>query len=129
MGKPILCLDFDGVVHSYVSGWKGATVIPDDPMPGAIEFIHEALIEGWDVVIHSSRGRWFFGRWAMRAWLKKHAGNIWADGLGFPGLEEVRFARHKPPALITIDDRAVQFTGTWPDAKALRQWKPWRLKK
>jgi hypothetical protein len=28
MGKPILCLDFDGVLHSYSSGWKGADVIP-----------------------------------------------------------------------------------------------------
>lgn len=31
MGKPILCLDFDGVIHSYASGWKGADVIPDPP--------------------------------------------------------------------------------------------------
>ena len=31
MPKPILCLDFDGVVHSYTSGWKGADVIPDPP--------------------------------------------------------------------------------------------------
>ena len=28
MSKPILCLDFDGVLHSYTSGWRGAR-IPD----------------------------------------------------------------------------------------------------
>ena len=31
--KPILCLDFDGVIHSYISGWKGADVIPDPLKP------------------------------------------------------------------------------------------------
>ena len=39
--KPIICLDFDGVIHSYTSGWKGAAVIPDPPVPGALEFIVE----------------------------------------------------------------------------------------
>jgi hypothetical protein len=35
--KPVLCLDFDGVIHGYQSGWQGANVIPDPPVPGAIE--------------------------------------------------------------------------------------------
>ena len=39
MSKPILCLDFDGVIHSYASGWKGADVIPDAAVPGAMEFL------------------------------------------------------------------------------------------
>ena len=39
MSKPILCLDFDGVIHSYSSGWKGAAVIPDPPVDGAMRFI------------------------------------------------------------------------------------------
>lgn len=123
--KPILCLDFDGVVHSYVSGWKGARNIPDEPMPGAIEFIGNALNEGWDVVIHSSRARYLGGISAMQRWLQKHAGNMW-DG-PFEGLCQVRFARWKPPALVTIDDRAMRFTGAWPCPKELRKFKPWRL--
>lgn len=121
--KPILCLDFDGVIHSYGSGWKGAWNIPDPPVDGAIEFIHEALIEGWDVVIHSSRARYPFGIAAMRRWLRMHAGNMW-DTMG-PSICEVRFARWKPPAVVTLDDRAKQFLGTWPDAKVLRSFKPW----
>ncbi len=40
--KPILCLDFDGVIHSYTSGWKGADVIPDPPVEGAMQFIWDA---------------------------------------------------------------------------------------
>ena len=38
MRKPILCLDFDGVLHTYSSGWKGADVIPDPPTPAVADF-------------------------------------------------------------------------------------------
>ena len=59
MSKPILCLDFDGVIHSYESGWKGAAAIPDDPVPGAAEFIRTAH-EHFAVQVYSARGtaRW-----------------------------------------------------------------------
>lgn len=123
MSKPILCLDFDGVIHSYSSGWKGPRTIPDDPVPGALLFIAEALDAGWDVVIHSSRARYFGGIWAMRSWLRLHAGNMW-DTMG-PSICDVRFARWKPPALVTIDDRALTFTGEWPSNQSLKTFKPW----
>ena len=125
MSKPILCLDFDGVIHSYISGWQGARNIPDPPMPGAIEFIADALVEGWDVVIHSSRARYFGGITAMRNWLRTHSGNMW-DTMGV-AIADVRFVRWKPPAVVTIDDRAMRFEGVWPEPKALRKFKPWKM--
>jgi hypothetical protein len=128
MRKPILCLDFDGVIHSYTSGWKGARNIPDPPVDGALDFIDRQLNVGWDVVIHSSRARHWGGISAMRAWLKKHAGNTWNECMGHIGIEDVRFTRWKPSALITIDDRAVTFTGKWPTNAELWAFKPWNKK-
>lgn len=128
MGRPVLCLDFDGVVHSYTSGWKGARNIPDAPVDGVFAFIAEALVAGWDVVIHSSRARHFGGITAMRRWLKHHAGNMWWDTPAGSGIENVRFARWKPSAVVTIDDRAVTFDGTWPSLEGIKGFKPWNKK-
>ena len=124
--KKILVLDFDGVVHSYANGWKGARNIPDPPCVGAIEFIYRALNDGdFDVVIHSARAKHFGGIRAMRAWLKEHAGNLWNEGPGYLGLENVRFARWKPSAFVMIDDRAMTFKGTWPEISEIKNFKPW----
>lgn len=123
MKKPILCLDFDGVIHSYTSGWQGARNIPDDPVPGALRFMMDALNYGWDVVIHSSRARYFGGIGAMRGWLQKHAGMMW-DG-PFTGLDNVRFARWKPSAVVTLDDRAITFSGQFPSLEELKTFRPW----
>ncbi|MHB8392743.1 MAG: HAD domain-containing protein [Acidobacteriaceae bacterium] len=125
MSDPILCLDFDGVVHSYTSGWKGARVIPDDPVPGALEFMATALVDGFDVVIHSSRARYFGGIRAMRRWLKEKSGLLWYETLAGPGLEDIRFSRWKPPAMVTLDDRAITFSGKFPELRSLREFKPW----
>lgn len=121
--KKIICLDFDGVVHSYTSGWKGPRTIPDPPVAGAMDFMSQALANGFDVVIHSSRARYIGGIWAMRRWLRKHAGNQW-DTMG-ASLCDVRFTRWKPPAFLTIDDRAMRFTGKWPDDSVLESFRPW----
>lgn len=114
MKKPILCLDFDGVIHSYTSGWKGATEIPDDPVFGAIEFIRQASAP-FEVMIYSSRSHHAGGIDAMRWWFIKH-------GLDLP---LSAFPRSKPPAFLTLDDRAITFLGEFPSIDALLKFKPW----
>lgn len=125
MTQPTLCLDFDGVIHSYTSGWKGPRTITDPPVEGAIDFLAEAILRGWRVVIHSSRSGYFGGIWAMRRYVKKHAGYRWYETPLGPGIESVDFVRYKPPAFVTLDDRAITFRGKWPDLADLRKFKPW----
>lgn len=48
--KPLLCLDFDGVLHSYTSGWKGVDVISDFLVPGVFGFFWGVLGVFWVVV-------------------------------------------------------------------------------
>lgn len=124
MNKLTLCLDFDGVVHSYSSGWQGADVIPDPPVPGAIAFILDAL-EYFQVAIYSSRSHQKGGINAMKAWLRTQAQGVWYESPAGPGLEEVTFPTEKPSAFISLDDRALTFTGQWPRAKSLLNFKPW----
>lgn len=124
MPKPILCLDFDGVIHSYTSGWKGATVILDPPVDGALDFIRSAF-EHFTVAIHSSRNGYPNGIYAMNKWLRHY----WLER-GFPDdeLRQLVWPRDKPAAFIMIDDRALTFDGTWPSIDSLKAFKPWNKK-
>ncbi len=119
MNKPILCLDFDGVIHSYVSGWKGADCIPDAPVPGAFAFIREAL-KHFRVAIFSSRSNQPGGLDAMKDYVAVNSEMGFHDPID--GLE---WPQEKPPAFVTIDDRAITFTGTWPSIETLQSFKPW----
>lgn len=125
MNKPILCLDFDGVLHSYTSGWKGADVIPDPPVPGAIAFLREA-VKRFRVAIFSSRSNQTGGQRAMREWLGYHACNErLSDDEELAWLGALEWPNEKPPALVTLDDRALTFTGQWPSLDDLAAFKPW----
>ena len=119
MGKPILCLDFDGVIHSYASGWKGADVIPDPPVEGAIRFLQEAM-QHFRVAIYSSRSGQPGGIKAMVQWLHQALEDAQET---LPG--EIEWPTEKPPAMIGIDDRVLTFTGKWPTMKTLQEFKPW----
>ena len=129
MTKPILCLDFDGVIHSYTSGWKGADVIPDPPVPGALQFIVRAM-EHFRVAIFSSRSNQPGGLTAMREYI-----GYWSvdETHGMPhdfdhgAWGAIEWPTEKPPAFVTIDDRALCFNGDWAsyDPEWLLGFKPW----
>jgi len=125
--KPILCLDFDGVLHSYSSGWKGVGVCDDPPVPGAEDFLHEAT-RFFRVAIYSSRSKSLRGRAAMRSYMYRHFNMplTFSPDHSHDFLhEEVYYPWFKPSAFLTIDDRAITFKGTWPEIDSLRSFKPW----
>jgi hypothetical protein len=124
MPKPILCLDFDGVIHSYRSGWQGPAVISDPPVPGAIEFIRSAVAY-FSVAIFSARSQQPGGISAMRAWLEAWAARELPPGADLAFLQQVTWPTEKPQAFVTLDDRGLTFTGEWPSLEALRAFRPW----
>lgn len=95
--QPTVCVDFDGVVHSYASGWTGP-VPTDPPEPGALEFVSSLVDAGFKVVIFTTRASTTQGFEATRRWLNEN---------GFPvGL---KITNHKVPAVAYVDDRAVAY--------------------
>jgi hypothetical protein len=125
MGKPILCLDFDGVCHSYDSGWNGATNISDEYVPGLFEFLEEA-VKCFDVQVFSTRSHQEGGVEAMLAWFHDQR-KLWRSRGGQSSLDPltISFPTEKPPALISLDDRCLLFTGIWPKVEELLAFKPW----
>lgn len=71
-------------------------------------------------------------RVAMWSWLK-HQWGVWAAGRDLDPdtvrYGDFEFAHEKPPAFLTIDDRAIQFRGDWSAPEltpgAIRAFKPW----
>lgn len=124
--KPILCLDFDGVIHRYSKGWQDGSIY-DDAVPGFFEFA-EAASEVFHLVVYSSRSKTEAGQMAMALWMTQQRAK-WreAGGKSTTGSITFEYADEKPPAFVTIDDRAVTFKGEWPDPSELSKFKPWNV--
>ena len=125
--KPILCLDFDGVIHSYEKGWQGG-VIYGSVTPGFWEWAEQAA-KLFKLVVYSSRSKDSEGVAAMSSWLIEER-KKWRAAGGAHTVNDAlsfEFANEKPPAFLTIDDRAIQFDGRWDslDPAELRNFKPW----
>lgn len=125
MGRPILSLDFDGVIHSYTSKWIAPDVIPDPPVEGAIAFLREA-VKHFRVCIYSTRSATGDGRAAMAQWLSRYvAEERLSDHEDLAWASVIEFPETKPPALVGIDDRVLTFEGQWPSMERLLSFKPW----
>lgn len=129
--KPILCIDFDGCLHSYDCGWQGG-IIYGDVVPGFFQWAEWAALS-FRLVIYSSRSKDAELREAMTDWVhdryrKWRAERIAAKGAPLD-IVHFEFAAEKPPAFLTIDDRAIRFDGDWTtealSPAALLAFRPW----
>jgi hypothetical protein len=103
--KVTIAIDFDGVLHSFKSGWQGHGKISDPPVEGAIEWL-KMLIHSDKVVpsIYSARSWKLFGNRRMKKWLMKY-------GLTKKEVKRLKFWRRKPIDDFILDDRCEKFTG------------------
>lgn len=114
--KKTVVFDFDGVIHSYSSGWKGTTNIPDPPVPGIENALKEIHNAGYEVVIVSTRCSTAFGRLAIESWLDMYDLSMYVDIV----------CKEKPPAIVYIDDRAICFDGHPENLLGkIKAFKPW----
>lgn len=116
MNKQTVVFDFDGVIHSYTSGWQGTDIVADPPVPGikeALQKIHEA---GYEVVVVSTRCESRAGIDAICDFLRSNDMLEYVD----------KICKGKPPAIVYIDDRAICFDGH-PETllDKIKSFKPW----
>lgn len=132
--NPILCIDFDGVINSYTSGWKGTDVIPDPPVPGAIEALL-GYMDHFTVCLVTSR----FNAWQEDPQTPQYAVTAWLRDNGVPvdkinrfadtgPLQEgkINFCTSRPAAVLTIDDRGWTFDGTFPSVEQIKAFRTWQ---
>ena len=94
-----IAIDFDGVIHSYKSGWNG-DIPKDPPMEGVREALEKLKKDGWTLKILSTRKKE-----KIREYLKEHDLDQYISGI----------YNTKIPAEIYLDDRGVHFSG-WDQA-------------
>ena len=124
--KPTICIDFDGVVHSYEHGWRNGEIY-GTVTKGFFEWAQK-MKDHFTLVIYSSRSkdiddrgnmyRWFRDRW--NEWMRASQ-NVTLH------IDDFTFAHEKPSAFITIDDRCICFGGDWSKitAESIFNFKPW----
>lgn len=105
-------VDFDGVIHSYTSGWQGPLTIGDPPVDGALEALRRYIEEGWRVVISSVRAETNLARREIQNWMVR-------NGLGREYVNQILITPMKERANVYIDDRGFRFEGSFPTPNEL----------
>lgn len=113
--KPTISIDFDGVIHDYLNGWKGIDVIDGKPVKGAFDALEE-YTKYFKVHIFSTRNAEPKGIHAMIEWFIEN---------NFKYTDQLIFPLNKPPALVSIDDRGIQFNGIFPTIEEIKNFKVW----
>lgn len=108
MTKKTICVGFDGVLNEYNSYEEGNL---GEPLSGSQDFIKK-LRRKYKVVILTSRPKEQVNRWLRRN--------------GFPS---IKVTAHKVSAVAYIDDRAIQFHGSYKKViSQLKNFKPYWAK-
>jgi len=131
-----IAVDFDGVIHSYISPWEGAHVIPDPPVLGAFEWL-ERMAQEFHIIIFSTRCLTPEGCIAVKSYLTKHHDGVYhplyqrkmpwrQPGITPKVVDGFECTATKEAALIYLDDRAIRFDGSnFPSADDIQQALPW----
>jgi hypothetical protein len=88
-------------------------------------------MEHFRVAIFSSRSNQPGGILAMKVYVCFHFGKYWEQWgtVNYNELfNQIEWPTEKPAAFLSIDDRAITFTGLWPDLHELAKFKPWNKK-
>lgn len=127
MSLKSICIDFDGVVHSYEDGWQDGKIY-GHVLPGFFEWAVKAKAQ-FKLVIYSSRSHTEEGNRLMQSWIQREL-ETWSKGnSSVLSIQDFFFATAKPPAWVYIDDRAITFRGNWKakelDPEVLANFKTW----
>ncbi len=113
-----VAVDFDGVIHSYTSGFISYDKLPDLPNVGALEFLKELLKRNLRVAIMSTRASRDIGANAIYNYLLTH-------GMTKKEINQIKITNQKIHATLYIDDRGYQFNGTFPTIDYIENFQPW----
>lgn len=113
--KKRLLIDFDGVIHSYITKWNGGLIV-DPPMENAFEMLSKYL-DNFSVWIFSTRCETQVGIEAIKTWFINN---------DFLRVHELKYTYEKLPAHLLIDDRSFQFKGVFPTVEEINNFEPYK---